>query len=286
MHFDRDSWIDKIKVIAKKFVKNNYSEELSLFDTFWQVLSPKINEVIKSNDVGDITFKRINQIVAEVSFAKDNALDLMTPIIIGAITEVLFQVRTKKISTSELEKIIGTAAVRQGAKPSLTACLIRNIPILYNDLLHTKDNASEATVSIVIPQYRIWTKGKKEVVKSIDKFEKNKARYLLWIDLDEKHHISSINPKLRIAPQTVKLLVYLVERLGTPVPTKDILKDVFEAGSREIGDSDINNIEQNLTRLQKFCNGKFRQYLFSNHRKGYGLKDSFADKYFLFERLS
>ena len=38
-------------------------------------------------------------------------------------------------------------------------------------------------------------------------------------------------------------------------------------------------------RCWPYCGGKFRQYLFSNQTKGFGLKDSFAEKYFLFEKL-
>ena len=50
-------------------------------------------------------------------------------------------------------------------------------------------------------------------------------------------------------------------------------------------EGDKNKIDQQLSKLNTFCGGQFREYCFTKwFDKGLGLKTSFADEYFLFER--
>jgi hypothetical protein len=47
-----------------------------------------------------------------------------------------------------------------------------------------------------------------------------------------------------------------------------------------------NKVEQQLTKLEHFSGSNFRKYLFGKQfEKGIGLKMSFKDTYFIFERL-
>ncbi len=286
MHIEKDLWLIAARTVARKFIASNYSDEAPLFDTFWQAFSFKINEALRDGTAGQLTLKQTSQTITEISIAKGYALDLMTPVIIGTITEIMYEMRTRRLSANELEKLIGSAAAHQGAKPSLTACLIRHLPQLCSELSSCKENASEAVISKgPVSRYRIWTAGKTMIVNSIDEYEKNKAKYLFWIDVDEKPYISRIKPEQRIGPQAVKLLLYLIERLGAPIPKETVLRDLFNAKNRDIKDTDINNIEQQFTKLHQYCGGQFRKYLFANHKNGYGLKNFFADKYFIYERL-
>ena len=272
-------------MLTKKIVESNYSEEVVLFDAFWQTFVFKVNEIFKAEPNGRLTIKPTRQTITEISFVKNNALDLMTPIIIGTVAEIIFGMRTKKLSSSELEKLIGKAAARQGARPSLTACLIRNLPPLCNELSSCKENVGEAVVfKKPVSQYRVWTDGKNMIVDDIEKYEKHKKDYLFWIDLRERSHTSGVNDA-RIGHQAIKLLMYLIQNLGVSVAKEDVFKNAFDADRTDIQDSDIDNMQQQITKLHKYCGGKFRQYLFSDQKKGFGLKASFADKYFLFEKL-
>jgi hypothetical protein len=205
----------------------------------------------------------------------------------ATVAEIFCKLNGKDIPSQELEKTVSQAAARFGAGPGLTASLVRGLPNLYEEVLTAHQNDAEAIIHHAPKlQYRIWTNGESKVVSSIEKYSDCKKKYLFWIDLNEKHHISTINPKRRITWQSVKLLQYLVENLGAPVPLKNVLRDVFDAGSREITDTDQNSIEQQVTKLHKFCGEKFRQHLFGERAKnGLGLKMSFKDKYFLFSRI-
>ena len=287
MHIDKDSWLSTTRAIAEKFIEINYSEEAPLFDAFWQAFTFKINAVFKAGTIGQLTLKQTSQIITEISIAKEYALDLMTPIIIGTVTEIMYEMRKKDFSANELEKLIGSAAARQGAKPSLTACLLRNLPKLCNELSSCKENVSEAIVSnSSVSQYRIWTEGSNRVVDSIDKYEKNKMKYLFWIDLDERPYISHITSGSRIGPEALEFLKYLVKSLGQRKPVNNVLIEVFKDTIADITGTEENRIEQQITKLNAYSNGQFRKYLYGNKfKKGIGLKNSFADKYFLFERL-
>jgi hypothetical protein len=287
MYLDKDPWLNNTKVISKKFIEENYPEEISLFDTFWQVFAIRINEVLESGAVEYPAFTSITNTITDISFAKENALDLLTPIVIGVITEVMFGSRAKNLSTVELKKIIGDASVRLGAKPSLTACLMREIPPLYNSLSQYKDNVSEATIRTVTPQYTIWTKGTERVVKSIDKFEKNKDKYLFWIDMQAKRNYSHIVPNKYIGQTAAKLLRCLVESLGDRVAVSDVFKQVF-AGTKE--DNEVTNgietrIWRQLSNLETLSNNEFLKYLFDPRftPQGIGLKNDFKEKYFLYQ---
>ncbi len=280
-----DLLLNNVKDITQRFIANNYSDELQFFDSFWQVFSAKIEEVAKSDFTKSVGLKPANQIISEISLVRENSLDLMTPVVMGVMAEIMFESRAAILSVDKLEKTIASSAARQGARASLTACLLRNIPKLYNDLLQT-DDKENATIFKTVRQYHIWTAGREEIVESIEEFEKNKTKYLFWLDLDEKQHISVINPKLKLSSQPAKLLLYLVKNIGQINATENIYRGAIDSDLRLLEQTEIDNIEANLSKLHKFTGGKFRQYLVGNHREAFGLKDSFRDKYFLFERLA
>ncbi len=279
-----DTFLKNIKTITQRFIANNYSNELQFFDSFWQVFSAKIQEVAKSDFTKSVGLKPANQIISEISLVRENSLDLMTPVVMGVMAEIMFESRSQKLPNDELERIIASSAVRQGARQSLTACLLRNIPKLYNDLMQTNDQTQTTVFEITI-RYCIWTDGTMDTVESIEESEKNKSKYLFWIDLDEKQNISVINPKLKLPVQPVKLLHYLIKHIGQAVSLLQICQDVIDPNIKKIEQTDIANIEANLSKLHKFSGGKFREYLFGNHRKAFGLKYSFKGKYFLFEKF-
>jgi len=283
MYLDKDSWLNNIKTVAKKFVENNYLEELPLFDTFWQVFSAKINEAIKSDSAGCLTFEPTNQIITEVSFIKGYSHDFVSPVVALTVAEVLHEMNTKKYSSNKLEDIIHSAATRHGAKPSLTACLIRGLSVLCNEIQACKDNNSNEAIISESPrpsEYRIWTEGKKITLGNIGKYEKNKDKYLLWLDLDA--------PAQGLTPKSISLLKHLVENIGTPMSIAYVLRDVFDdKASDDDKEGDINKINQQLVKLETFCKKRFRQYIMEGWPKeSLGLNNDFRDKYFLFKRVA
>ena len=53
----------------------------------------------------------------------------------------------------------------------------------------------------------------------------------------------------------------------------------------EVDSSHIDAIEQQFTKLNRFTGGQFRKHLLRGKDNGYGLRGSFANRYFLFKRL-
>jgi hypothetical protein len=208
------------------------------------------------------------------------------------IAEVLHTLNTGKFSGSEIEDAIHSASTRHGAKPGLTACLIRNLPALCNEIAACKDsNKTEAVISQASrpSEYRIWTDGKQITIGSIDKYKKDKEKYLFWLDLDAKQHVSFTDTKATLDPRAVQLFKYLVENIGTLKSINDTIQDIYKGNSGIDDGYDRKKIAQHITQLNNFCKAKdkFSSYLFADWRQnGLGLSDSFKDKYFLFKRVA
>ena len=277
---NKTEWLSNIKTAAQIFIEKHLSEESPFFETFWQIFSVKINEAFKSEDISKITFKPVSCVVAEISFVKGYAQDFVTPIVTLTIAEVLYALNTGKYSFAELESIIHSSAARHGAKPSLTACLVRSLPSLCKDIAACKRNHPAESIISQAPgpsEYLIWTEGKKIILGNMDKYEKNKGKYLLWIDLD--------NPANGLTPKSIRLLIHLVENIGSPVSIPDILKKVFDEASHLGNEEETNKINQQLVKLENYSGKRFRQYLMAGWPKeSLGLSDNFRDKYFLFKR--
>ena len=291
MSLDKDSWINNTKTISKEFIENNYSNEISFFDTFWQVFSKKISEAIKFNGSGQLKLEPVDKILKEVSFSQGYTHDFVSPVVALIVAEVLHELNTNRYSQSKMKNIIHSAATRHRAKPSLTACLVKGLPTLCKDIIACKDDdASEAIVneSILLSQYRVWTEGRDYICKNIEKYEKKKHQYLFWIDLDAKKHIAPQSPEISLDPKAVQLLQYLIDNIGNRVQIPSVINDIYRTSSYKI-EQEYGKIAQHITQLNNFCKNKdkFDDYLFANWRhEGLGLNDDFKEKYFLFKRVS
>jgi len=286
MYIDKDLWLSTAKVVAKKFIESNYLQEVALFDSFWQGFSFKVNEALKADAFGKLTIDSTEQAITDISFARDSAIDSVSPIVLPTVAAIMQQIQIKKFSENELEDLITTTAEHFGAKPSLSACLVRSLPVLCKEVMSYDPNANETTISVASkPKYRIWTNGRSEFIDSIDNYEKNKDKYLFWIDLDAKKHISPKNSKQTLSPRSIELLRYLVVNIGNRKSIDDILKDVFDDNTSLTKEHDKSKIEQQITKLQKHSDNQFRKFLFSKwFENGLGLNDLFKDQYFLFSR--
>ena len=212
--------------------------------------------------------------------------DRVSRIIRLTVTEVLFETKGKRVSLFELEKLVGKIAAGMGASGELLAALVRNLSKLCVEARAANLQNTNALVSRVIPQYMIWTNGEREIVKDIGVYEKRKKEYLVWIDCDERVHRSVRKKGVKLGEEAIKLLIYLIERLGRRTQVTQVLRDVFYDTIMNPRETEKNKIEQQLTALQKFCGGGFRKYIFGEwFKKGLGLHEAFSDKYFIFSRL-
>ncbi len=283
MNHRNDLWLNNIRLTSRAFIENNYLNEVSFFDIFWDSFSSQIGDVSdQPSECGTS-----NNILTKLNFANENTLDLVTPVVLATVAETLRGVSMQNVCRSELEKLISRSAACFGAAPGLTASLIRHLPTLCMEILSANKNTSKAHVTkLSEAQYEIWTNGEKMIVDNIDEYEKNKDDYLFWIDLNEKSHISKIDTTRKITHQTVSLLKYLVMRIDTRIPAKDVLNDLFGGNvTGTLNDYQKNLIEQHISKLHTFCGKQFRGHLFAERfKQGLGLKASFADKYFLFSK--
>ncbi len=301
-------WLSRIRKISHKFIKKNFSNEEPLFEVFWQVFCFKIDDMLevdlseqlivdtKNNIVTNNSFAKDmlevdlseqlivdtkSHVVIDISFAKDYALDMATPIVLATVAETMRLVNTKKHSYEQLETLISKTAAKFGAMPGLTACLTRSLPKLCMDILTCDPNTEQANV-LMSPQskYRIFVNGGTDIIDSIDEYKKNKSKYLLWIDIDQK-------PKSPPDPRAINLLKFLVKNIGIRNSIEEIIREVYEDVPSNISKSDNNKIAQHLSQLNKYGKERFIGYLFDDWRnKGLGLDDSFSNKYFLFMRLA
>ncbi len=283
MNQNNESWFDVVKKVAHAFIVENCDEESKLFAPCWDVFSARIGDLTDSGREG--LFE--SSVIQEISFANGTALDLVTPIVLATVAEAFYKINGKSVSASKAEEFVGRAALRFGAGAELTASLMRYIPSLCIEAMVASEGADKAVINhTVTAQYKIWAGGKTWVAQDITEYELKKDEYLFWLDLNEKSHISPISPGRQIPPRAVALLVYLVEHLGVPVPANDVLRDVFEDDRQKITEDRKDKVEQQLSKLEKFCGDHFREHLFGLWtEKGLGLKETFTDKYLFFSRL-
>ena len=291
MHEDNKSYLNDTRIVARAFIERHYPDEAPLFDVFWETFASRMRLFHRQFPGVWPAPNAAHDIITEVSFAAGNTLDLVTPITLATLSAALHNIRRERPSSAELKRLIRQSAAHYGAKPGLTAVLVRHISALCTEILTDKVDADQGIVFAVSkPQYQIWTNGESPIVASISEYEKHKDDYLFWIDLNETSCVSKKFANRRLTPRAVELLKYLVERLGTPIPVEDVMRDVFDDVMSDDPESDNsegdkNKIDQQLSKLNKFCGGQFRKYVFAKwFTKGLGLKNSFADKYFLFER--
>jgi hypothetical protein len=218
----------------------------------------------------------------------DSKSNLALGTVFTTFAEVLLK-NNKSNSNKTVQETVRTAAIHNGARGRLLEALVKNLPPILMAVRSTKTAHFEGTVSSApTPQYEIWTYGEYRNVRDISSYETKKNEYHIWIDLDEKKHISVRSPDVRIKPRAIQLLMYLIERIGQRVSFEVVLKDVFDdsATGKEFETTNKNRIEQQLTAIDKFSGREFRKHLFPDKfRSGLGLKRTFSDKYFVFRRL-
>jgi len=286
MHEDNKWCLNNTRIIARAFIERHYPDEAPLFDVFWETFASRVKSVQSQFFIYGPRPNMPQDIITEVSFAAGGTLDYVTPIILATLAATLHNIRKERPSSAQIEKLVHQSAARYRAKPGLIAVLSRHVPALCMEILTTKPEVDQMVVSVPPePSYQIWTNGESWGVDSISPYEKYKNDYLFWIDLNEKSHLSEKFANRQLTLRAVELLKYLVERLGTPVPVQDVMRDVFGTTMSDDPGGDKNKIEQQLSKLNTFCGGQFRKYCFAKwFDRGLGLKRSFADKYFIFER--
>ena len=212
--------------------------------------------------------------------------DRVSRIIRLTVTEVLFETKGKRVSLFELEKLVGKIAAGMGASGELLAALVRNLSKLCVEARGANLQTTNALVSRVIPQYMIWTNGEREIVKDIGVYEKKKKKYLIWLDCDERVHRSVRKKGVKLGDEAIRLLIYLIERLGRRTQVTQVLRDIFDDTTADPGLTEKNKIDQQLTSIENFCGKGFRDYIFGEwFKKGLGLHETFSDEYFIFYRL-
>jgi len=283
MENNEAKWLNMVQVVARDFIESNYTDEASFFDAFWEAFVFRFETCLAGVPFEQLTPDTTGQVLSDISLTRQDSIDLMTPIIIGAAIETAYALKSRKLTIDELEAVVESAAGRLGADKVLSACLIKNLPALFVDLLHRSNDAKEALIrEAPDPLYKIWTNGRVITTDSINEYENNKDAYIIWLDLDKKPE------KRKSAPDqgAIRLLRYLVEHIGSRTPVADIPRHVYGGYTGLTNEHDKNKIGQHLTQLHNFSRKQFREYLLPNWTTlGLGLRNSFKKRYILFTRI-
>jgi hypothetical protein len=278
--------LSTIRMTAERFIECHYTGESPYFEDCWRALSSKIREALDSAPTGQLAIEPPGHLIKNMSLAGPASLGLVTPIVVGTITQTLWALKDHQANTEELRLIVASSAAHLGASHQLTACLTQHIPSLIVDILKNRREDGDAIVAKgPPPQYFIWTMGQERIVESIAPYEHKRKQYLLWLDLNETSHVSARSPKARIGQQAIRVLICLVRNLGVVRPAKELYREAWDSMLDEVDSSHIDAMEQQITNLNQFTGGQFRTHLLRGENRGYGLRDSFANQYFLFKRI-
>lgn len=287
----REELIAETRRIAEDFVRQYHKDEEQFFPVIWAVFSERYRKTTGSKSVGLPAEALLDDVQFGLGFARHEVVDLVTPVVLATVAEALRRLREKRLSLSQAEVLVAETASEFGAAAALTAEMVRHLPGLCLAVRDVDVATSTADVSVASrPQYRIWVDGHQHIVSDISKYEARKPDFLFWIDLEERIHLSMGKPPSKaLKKMALRLLLFLIERQGRRVPTREVLREVFDEdlGADEPVDKHmVNKIQQQLTALHLFSGEQFRDYLFSaDFERGVGLKESFKDKYFVFSRL-
>ncbi len=272
-------WLDAAKEFACQFIERHYPSESAFFESFWSVVVNTIDQAVQSLAPGQNLTRGQMVKLTHQAFTGDQAMDLVTPIVIATLTVLTHEIKQAPCTSQQLQDRVEAIAADHGASPSLIACLRDHLPSLYQDLQKRNDSPT-ALINRPEPQYHIWTEGKHLIVTDITEYEQRKAGYLLWVDLAKQECQCLGRSPQKIGGQSMKLLVYMVEHLGVQVSFKQIDAELYKTSI-----NDDRAIEQQLSKMQKLTRKQFRNYLFPDHKAGFGLKDDFKDQYFIFKRM-
>jgi hypothetical protein len=126
-------WLETVRHISLEFIGSHYPGEASLFDSFWSVVADRIKGAIEEAADHKLTRDQVSQMTHQ-ALSGGQSLDLVTPIVIGTLSTLVYELKENPGSLIEQESMVAEIAARHGARPSLTACLIKHLPALCQDL--------------------------------------------------------------------------------------------------------------------------------------------------------
>jgi hypothetical protein len=129
--------------VAHAFVAGHFDNESSLFDVFWDVFSSRWNF-----GATECSAHEIETAIRDVSFAKDSAVDLVTPVVLATVAATIQKVGSERLSIAEIKKVVGSAAKKFHAGRGLLDCLVRHLPALCKEAFAVRDDAEEAEPQI------------------------------------------------------------------------------------------------------------------------------------------
>ncbi|MFC1636711.1 hypothetical protein ACFL5Z_17930 [Planctomycetota bacterium] len=208
-----------------------------------------------------------------------------TIIVLATVAETVCTIQNNKLSKSDIEAIIGKAAVNWGASGDLLAAVIRYLPQLYIATRSANLEPSETCISLPVKlQYEIWTEGQHRIVKNIGKYKKNKNKYLFWADITNRQYESLGQKRCPLSTPALRLLLYLAENMGISIPRTMVFEHVIETTSDGVVGWKT-RLAHYFTELRKFAGEDFKEiYLPPPDRftDTVTLNKSFKNKYFVF----
>lgn len=286
MKMDKNSVMERTREVARAFIAGHFDNESYLFDVFWDVFSSRW-DFGKTESSGICSSQKTIAAIREVSFANDNAVDLVTPVIVATVAETALKLNGKDLSLAKIKKVVANAVAHCEAGVELAACLVRYLPTMWEEALATKKDSEEAVGQIVdgIPVEKLWVEhcdsvGKPHEIPSpstgwynieeVDsRFRRGHEKYELFIDerapaIYLAKEDESV-PWAKLQARHKKLLGVILEALPKQHPIT--LKGVFNRSLPENHERKFNRyydgarIRSDLSELNRILGGLFKNII-------------------------
>ncbi len=159
-----ESWLDVVSEVARAFIEENYGDESSLFGVCWEVLSPRLGDLVGGRQ--DRAFD--SRVIHDISFVKGKALDLVTPIVVATVAEACQAVHEKALSASQVEDLVSLTAKKFGAGAELRNCLKRHLPAMCLDAMAVKIHLPITESNELLPEGRLWVERCDDLGRPLD----------------------------------------------------------------------------------------------------------------------
>lgn len=209
----------KIHDIAKRFIKEKFPQEVPFFDHFWKVFESYGEEwATRSPDNWPVK-QAVQKLPAELGFADDRAMDLVTPRFLAMLFATVFDVASESPigETWQVVKALERYATRFRVPDDVVKCAEPMIRML---LIHDYEKVGVFPSGVLMETIAIlrWDRepleGYEEELRSeLEQVRNDKLTFDIYLDdLRNEFFVKGKQKNLTFGPK--KLLVLLLRKVG------------------------------------------------------------------------
>ena len=281
--------------ISKNIVERVSPEEISYFDTTWEVMKEYLSEW-KEMPSEDWSIEKYQKEIKDGLEFLDEAevSGLQTPKIIALVSLVWLQL-TKAGGDIREELIEETIknygkALPDWLKPKMIGFIV---PVIKKDLMELRKKAGEVEEEEE-KKYMMYShenrKGKPISENELEGYSEDKKDYFIWLDEKNRNLLIDKKSPSNVYPEERRALACLIKNMGkivdyeTLYPAihgfREVLKEEWSKKYNEL----INDVHKCKSKLIEHC-PEIRRFVITESGKGYKLELPKEIKYCLIEEL-